>query len=195
MAGFDAQATGTYKRANLTFDPTAGFHEYRFDLVPGHVIFYADSEKIAEMQGAAVPSSAGHLILQHWSNGNPLWSGGPPAEDALLTVSYVKAYFNSSDDGRRTDLAGPCAAVDEDGGPCDVPGGTAANASTGGWFMSRDGDPSQGGTDTDDDGGSEEDGESGGVGGGDMSAAATLAMLSLVALLPCSITEGWVVAL
>ncbi|KFA52775.1 hypothetical protein S40293_01005 [Stachybotrys chartarum IBT 40293] len=165
MAGFDAQATGTYKRVNLRFDPTAGFHEYRFDTVPGHVTFYADSEKIAEMQGAAVPSSAGHLILQHWSNGNPLWSGGPPAEDALLTVSYVKAYFNSSDDGRRTDLAGRCAAVDEDGGPCDVPGATAANASTGGWFMSRDGDPSQGRTDTDGDGSSEEDSERGGVGG------------------------------
>ena len=30
------------------------------------------------------------------SNGNPYWTGGPPTQDAVLTVSYVKAYFNST---------------------------------------------------------------------------------------------------
>ncbi|KAH8169612.1 glycosyl hydrolases family 16 domain-containing protein [Sarocladium implicatum] len=96
-AGFDASRTGLFKRVALSFDPTAEFHEYRFDYVPGKVVFYADGEKLAEMEGKSMPSSGGHLILQHWSNGNPLWSGGPPAKDAILRVSYVKAYFNSSE--------------------------------------------------------------------------------------------------
>ena len=71
-AGYDAKATGMFKQVNLTFDPSAGFHEYRFDYVAGRVLFYADSKLLAEMNGDSVPASAGHLILQHWSNGNPL---------------------------------------------------------------------------------------------------------------------------
>ncbi|PHH84970.1 hypothetical protein CDD83_1103 [Cordyceps sp. RAO-2017] len=95
-AGYDASRTETFRRVNLSFDPTAGFHEYRFDYLPGRVVFYADSVKLAVMQGEEIPTNGGHLILQHWSNGDPMWSGGPPTQDALLLVSYVKAYFNSS---------------------------------------------------------------------------------------------------
>ena len=36
----------------------------------------------------AVLDSPERLILQHWSNGNELWSGGPPAENAVLVVEY-----------------------------------------------------------------------------------------------------------
>ncbi|KAG4257083.1 hypothetical protein FPRO04_06733 [Fusarium proliferatum] len=95
-AGYDASKTGSFKRVKLDFDPTDAFHEYRFDYLPGQVLFYADGNLLAHMKGGDMPSSGGHLILQHWSNGNPLWSGGPPKEDATVTVSYVKAYFNSS---------------------------------------------------------------------------------------------------
>ncbi len=35
-------------------------------------------------------------MLNHWSNGNSYCSRGPPQSDAALTISYVKAYFNSS---------------------------------------------------------------------------------------------------
>ncbi|KAK0385806.1 hypothetical protein NLU13_6983 [Sarocladium strictum] len=96
-AGFDASKTDHFKRINLGFNPAADFHEYRFDYSPDKVVFFADGKVLAEMRGDGMPSSGGHLILQHWSNGNPLWSGGPPEEDALLKVQYVRAYFNSSD--------------------------------------------------------------------------------------------------
>lgn len=135
-AGYDASKTGTYQKVNLKFDPTADFHEYRFDYVPGRVIFYADSEAVAEMEGGEMPSVGGHLILQHWSNGNPLWSGGPPEADALLTVSYVKAYFNSSDPVRLSERVDQCnAAGASDGAICAIPDVTAADASTGGHFF------------------------------------------------------------
>lgn len=107
-AGYDASKTGTYKRVHLDFDPTDTFHEYRFDYLPGQVLFYADSKLLAQMEGDDMPSAGGHLILQHWSNGNPLWSGGPPTEDAVVTVSYVKAYFNSSDNQRQSYLSQQC---------------------------------------------------------------------------------------
>jgi hypothetical protein len=94
--GYNAAGTGNYIVANLPFNPTIGFHEYRIDFVPGSVIFYADSNVLATMDTSAIPTQAGHLILTHWSNGNPLWSSGPPVLDAVMTISYVKSYFNSS---------------------------------------------------------------------------------------------------
>ncbi|KAL6894947.1 glycoside hydrolase family 16 protein [Trichoderma evansii] len=138
QAGFDASKTGTFKVVNLTFDPTAGFHEYRFDYLQDRVLFYADSLLLAEMSGSSVPTSPGHLILQHWSNGNPLWSGGPPEEDATMTVSYVKAYFNSSDSDVQSSWNTSCQKALSKGSNetvCVVPDVTAANASTGGTFF------------------------------------------------------------
>lgn len=149
-AGYDAAKTGTYRRVNLTFDPTADFHEYRFDYVPGKVVFYADSTELAVMTGSEVPSVGGHLILQHWSNGNPLWSGGPPESDAVLEVSYVKAYFNTSDPLRLSNQVQKCRShAPEDREVCWVPDVTAADARSGGHFFSRvaeAGDPNEEGT-------------------------------------------------
>ncbi|PHH61060.1 hypothetical protein CDD81_828 [Ophiocordyceps australis] len=131
-AGYDARKTGLFRRVMLGFDPTAGFHEYRFDYLADRVVFYADGNKLADMAGGDLPSSPGHLVLQHWSNGNPLWSGGPPREEALMTVSYVKAYFNST-----ASRPGRPGCVSD--AVCRVEGVTAANASTGGAFLTDDG--------------------------------------------------------
>lgn len=150
-SGYDASNTGTFQRVNLTFDPTTAYHEYRFDYMAGQVFFYADSELLGQMNGSAMPSAAGHLILQHWSNGNPFWSGGPPDQDAVITVSYVKAYFNSSSGaGTRNS----CHDAGADRAICAIPDVTAVNASTGGDFFTKkinqphsDGDANDGGDD------------------------------------------------
>ncbi|KAF4965500.1 hypothetical protein FZEAL_10751, partial [Fusarium zealandicum] len=134
-AGYDASKTGNYKRVNLTFNPTEAFHEYRFDYTPRQVLFYADSNLMARMEGSDMPSAGGHLILQHWSNGNPLWSGGPPAEDATVTVSYVKAYFNSSDSDHQSSLTHSCLDSSRKGAVCAIPNVTQGNATTGGMFF------------------------------------------------------------
>lgn len=135
MNGYDASQTGAYKTVNLTFDPSEAFHEYRFDYLPEKVYFYADSKLLAEMEGKAIPDSAGHLILQHWSNGNPKWSGGPPNEDATVTVSYVKAYFNSSEEARQDAWQKQCKDVSAT--RCLVPNVIAANATDGGIFLTN----------------------------------------------------------
>ena len=134
-SGYDASKTGTYKTVNLGFNPMEAFHEYRFDYLRNKVYFYADSKLLAEMEGNAIPDSAGHLILQHWSNGNPKWSGGPPKEDATMTVSYVKAYFNSSHVEATTKGLGQCK--DSASQLCDVKDVTARNASSGGEFLTN----------------------------------------------------------
>lgn len=136
LAGYDAARTGNFVKAYLPFDPTGDFHEYRIDYTPGRVFFYADGLRLADMGGPAVPSSAGHLILQHWSNGNAYWSGGPPAEDSALTVRYVKAYFNSSSSQRQRDWAGRCRdAAAAKAAVCRIPDVTPTNSTAASWFF------------------------------------------------------------
>lgn len=139
-AGYDASKTGTYQKINLMFNPAEDFHEYRFDYVPGKVLFYVDSELQAEMAGDEVPSVGGHLILQHWSNGNPKWSGGPPVDDAVMSISYVKVYFNSSDPEQMLKKVDQCnltrSAGAAEASVCAIPDGSQDTARNGTHFFS-----------------------------------------------------------
>ncbi|KAM3083755.1 hypothetical protein ACMFMF_001121 [Clarireedia jacksonii] len=145
-AGYNAANTGNYVVANLPFDPTTGYHEYRFDFIPNNVIFYADDQVLAKMNSSAVPTSSGHMILTQWSNGNPQWSSGPPTEDTSISVSYVKAYFNSSDPMRASAFNKRCKDPHAANAICSVPDQTAApnpndatngNASASTYFFSN----------------------------------------------------------
>ncbi|KAI1824824.1 glycoside hydrolase family 16 protein [Xylaria intraflava] len=132
-AGYNAINTPGFHRINLPFDPTTDFHEYRFDFLSDRVLFYTDGDLLSDMGGAGVPTSAGHILLSHWSNGNPGWSHGPPTKDAVTTVSYVKAYFNSSLEQRSQDFVSRCKDPAASGAVCAIPD---ANAT----FFFSDGD-------------------------------------------------------
>ncbi|TDZ94567.1 putative xyloglucan endotransglucosylase/hydrolase protein 26 [Colletotrichum sidae] len=119
--GYNAQGTGNFLKVSLGFNPTTDFHEYRIDYLRDEVVFYADNKAIGRMNGSAVPTEGGHLILQHWSNGNPLWSGGPPKQDAVLMVASARAYFNSSLDSRKADHARRCVDPSAPDAICTIP--------------------------------------------------------------------------
>ncbi|KAI9698659.1 MAG: hypothetical protein M1836_003769 [Candelina mexicana] len=119
-AGFDAANTTTFDLYQLPFQPDAGFHEYRFDWTKDKVSFYADGQWLRDMS-QAVPTDAGHITMSHWSNGDSHWSGGPPEKDAVLTVSYVKAYFNSSSPARKKDFSGRCKNPSAKNATCQIP--------------------------------------------------------------------------
>lgn len=161
-AGHDASGTREFQVAHLPFDPTAGFHEYRMDLVPGRVAFYADGAALAVMDGPdGVPTAAaGHLALSQWSNGNPLWSGGPPAADAVMDVRYVKAYLNSSGAARRGAYAARCADPAAAGAVCAIPAVPPGDGTAAGFFFTGERNMTGGQTVSSDNGvsGGEEDG-------------------------------------
>lgn len=119
-AGYDASHTPNFRVLPLGFRPDEDYHEYRFNWTPGLVSFYADGKWLQDMT-ADVPDQPGSIHLNHWSNGNPGWSAGPPEEDAVMTVSYVKAYFNSTDPERRGAYGQRCPAVSSARSLCRIP--------------------------------------------------------------------------
>lgn len=118
--GFSSAASGDWRVANLPFDPTDNFHEYRIDFVPGNVIYYGDGQVLAIINTTAVPISPGHLILSQWSNGDHGWSAGPPLQRAVSTVAYVKGYFNSSDPARQSAASRRCKDPSAPGAICSI---------------------------------------------------------------------------
>ena len=137
QAGFNAANTPTFSQHPLPFAPDEGYHEYRFDWSPEAVSFYADGALLTIMT-ESVPTSPGHIILSHWSNGNKEWSGGPPASDAVVTIEYFKAYFNSSDATRLRDWSHRCTNLMAPNATCVVPEQKSApdgNSST--YFFSQ----------------------------------------------------------
>lgn len=122
IQGDNAAGTDTFVVANLTFDPTAGFHEYRIDFIPGKVIFYADSQVLTTMTNPdAIPTHSGKIYLTQWSNGNPGWSRGPPLQDTVFSVSYVKAYFDSLNATRNAITSKACKDPSAPNATCAIP--------------------------------------------------------------------------
>ncbi|KAF7723430.1 hypothetical protein EC973_002029 [Apophysomyces ossiformis] len=79
----------------LGFDPTADFHEYRFDWFPDLVIFYIDGVEARRLT-TNIASTAGRFLINHWTDGNANFSQGPPTEDAKLEIMNITILFNSS---------------------------------------------------------------------------------------------------
>ncbi|KAI8373567.1 concanavalin A-like lectin/glucanase domain-containing protein [Choanephora cucurbitarum] len=86
----------TNNKHPLSYNPTEDYHTYRFDWTPGSVRFYVDDEFVNELT-TNVPNSPGRILLNHWTDGNPNFSGGPPTETAELTLSKLNIFFNSSE--------------------------------------------------------------------------------------------------
>ncbi|KAL8735929.1 MAG: hypothetical protein Q9166_000491 [cf. Caloplaca sp. 2 TL-2023] len=139
--GYDAAGNpNAFQTHQLPFDPSEGFNEYRFDWFQERVDFYANGVFLKSMTGEGVPKNSGHLMLSQWSNGDPRWSGGPPTQDAIMTVSYVKGYFNSSETKRQDDWRNRCKDINAPNATCEVPELTAPprnNATAKTYFFSQ----------------------------------------------------------
>lgn len=120
-AGYQTPNTSTYGRPVLPVDVTNSFHEYRFDWTIGLVSFYFDGNWIWDLENDDVPIMPSSMLMSHWSNGGRGWSQGPPSEDAVMTISYFKAYFNSSDPQRLSDWAKRCKDPTAPNAICEIP--------------------------------------------------------------------------
>jgi beta-glucanase (GH16 family) len=110
-AGYNAVFTPGFALPHLPFRPDQDFHEYRFDWTPSQVAFYADRQLLHVMT-EDIPTSGGHMVFNHWSNGDPGWSAGPPTEDTYITISHAHFYFNSSDSTIARQFSKACSTFD-----------------------------------------------------------------------------------
>jgi hypothetical protein len=90
---------------------TSAFHEYRYDWLPTGTNFYIDGGLVMSIN-RNVPSAAGWLMWNSWSNGWA-WTFGPPAQDNILQIRSVEAFFNrtSVDTSNCTASSGSSAAT------------------------------------------------------------------------------------
>ena len=75
MAFYSTYADGSQTHTEtlaLPFDPTTGFHDYRFEYAPGSVRFYADDTLMKEWTDG-VPQTSMHLYVNAWF---PSWLEG-----------------------------------------------------------------------------------------------------------------------
>ncbi|KAJ7672764.1 hypothetical protein B0H17DRAFT_1083902 [Mycena rosella] len=95
----DTQAAKNVEIPGADFT-TFGVH--RIDWLPSSTIYsYAGSNHGASITSTTtvtknVPTTASEFVLNVWSNGDPIFSKGPPIADAIATVQYVHLYFNST---------------------------------------------------------------------------------------------------
>lgn len=115
--GYVGHDSADFDQHSLGFEPGSGYNEYRFDWFPDRVDFYANGKLLMSTR-QNVPDAPGSIHLIHWSNGDEGWSGGPPGEDAAMTVSYVKGYFNSSSAETTRESLRNC---EDAGRMCEVP--------------------------------------------------------------------------
>jgi len=110
--GFAAQGTNGFEVQALNFRPDEMFHEYRFDWTKDVVSFYVDGQLLHQMTDN-IPTDDGSIFFNHWSNGDPSWSAGPPDRDTVMTISYMKSYFNTTDTERsQNDYKKRCPTFD-----------------------------------------------------------------------------------
>lgn len=87
---FSTYANGRQTHAQtmmLPFDPSSGFHEYRFDYNRKSVSFYADGQ-LMKTWSQGVPRNPMHLYLNAWF---PTWlEGRMPLTDQFVLVDQVR---------------------------------------------------------------------------------------------------------
>ena len=88
----------TYQREAWN-DTTAAFHQeyhdWSFVWLPNIVHFGLDASYLRSIT-TNVPQAPGRLALNHWSDGNPKYSLGPPTQNSTATVALLWATYNDT---------------------------------------------------------------------------------------------------
>lgn len=77
-------------------DVTAS-HLYRIDWLQDKCVFYIDGVRQSTLT-KDVPSKPCSFILNNWSNGDPGWTVGPPAQDNIFKVLSVVMHYDRAGD-------------------------------------------------------------------------------------------------
>ncbi|MDB5105125.1 MAG: glycosyl hydrolase family protein [Fibrobacteres bacterium] len=77
-----------YKLVKLGFDPSAAFHEYRFDWYPDKVAYFVDGKPAGTLT-KKIPDMTAAIMLNHWSGNIAGWGGPAPTKDMFMYVDWM----------------------------------------------------------------------------------------------------------
>ncbi|KXT01906.1 hypothetical protein AC579_1612 [Pseudocercospora musae] len=97
------------------------FHEWSWTWLPDIVHFGIDSNYSRNIT-TNVPQAPGRIALNHWSNGDPNYSLGPPTQNTTFTVSFLQAIYN--------DTSMPTLACQRSSSACLIADGTITSTTT-----------------------------------------------------------------
>ncbi|HEX7511390.1 MAG TPA: glycoside hydrolase family 16 protein, partial [Chitinivibrionales bacterium] len=80
-----------YKVDAINFNPTSGFHEYRFDWYSTKVVYYIDGKKTDSLF-VKVPDATCTIMLNYWSANIADWGGPAPTKDTYMYIDYMHYY-------------------------------------------------------------------------------------------------------
>lgn len=87
MFTYYSGGTEVSETTRLPFDPTRGFHDYRFDYGPDELSFYVDGELMQTLHGE-MPDGPMRLYVNAWY---PNWLAGEPTEgDRYVYVDRIR---------------------------------------------------------------------------------------------------------
>lgn len=93
-----SSGVGYSNMTNITTSPW-NFTEYRVDWTPKEINYFIDGvlyRTMTKEQDRKLPSVPGALYFTHWSTGNYFSSQGPPPNETVANVGWVRLFFNSS---------------------------------------------------------------------------------------------------
>lgn len=100
------------KTLKIDFDPSAAFHEYRFDWYADKVEYYIDSKLVGTLS-KSVPDLAAQIMLNHWSGNIAGWGGAAPTKDMFMYVDYMYYTSDYSNPNPATSVQGRQAGADQ----------------------------------------------------------------------------------
>lgn len=84
-------------------------HTYRLDWNDGQTTFYVD-DILSNNFTTDIPTLEGSVYMNMWANGGPFAGATPPATDAVLNVSNIELYFNTSSTVTAASWKSTCAS-------------------------------------------------------------------------------------
>ncbi|CUA78512.1 hypothetical protein RSOLAG22IIIB_07127 [Rhizoctonia solani] len=78
-----------YKEVVIAGADFTAFHEHRLDWIPGSTKYYFDGSLKSTVSKNS-PTVASSILANVWSDGGSGWTKGPPTQDAIANIYYIK---------------------------------------------------------------------------------------------------------
>ncbi|GEM_PF-4310463 len=72
----------------MSYDPSAAFHEYRFDWYADKVAYFVDGLPTGTLK-VSPPDMDAQIMLNHWSGNIAGWGGDAPTQDMFMYVDWM----------------------------------------------------------------------------------------------------------